>query len=275
MKLKIALLAGLAAIAFSGNVAARSKPLINPAPIAVPPGMSNETIDNEIVRGLRGRGWSIDSDSQGIIESTLHLREHVARIKVGYDAKAVTIRYVDSTNLDYARDAAGAEQIHDAYNGWIDYLVEDFTRNLAHPNSEKVIGTTVADLATVDTNLEGLPGDTVPGLAIAWDCGDCGQNALIVPLIKQDYANAAAARSLKVSTEKYVTARIVDFRQRPPGVRVMFGVMSGKDRLRLEIKHGDQVITVGDTAATAIHGQNSLCENVAKEALEKMVALKK
>ncbi len=131
MKLKIALLAGLAAIAFSGNVAARHAPLTNPPPIAIPVKLSDKATVKEIKRALLQRGWEIDSESPGVINSTLHLRDHVAKIKVGYGDGQVKLAYVDSTNLDYKKNSNGTEEIHPNYLGWMQFLASDIKANFS------------------------------------------------------------------------------------------------------------------------------------------------
>jgi len=106
---------------------------------------------------------------------------------------------------------------------------------------------------------------TVPSLDIRWNCGDCAHNDKIIPLIQERYASEAQAAGYTISADDTVATEIVDFRQRPPGVRVMFGVMSGKDRLRLKAVRDGQEYFVGDTSANAIQGQNALCAEAGKQ----------
>lgn len=113
---------------------------------------------------------------------------------------------------------------------------------------------------------------TVPRLNITWDCGDCEHNDKVVPLIEQAYAAEAEKNSLTVSETDVAEAAIVDIRQRPPGVRVMFGVMAGKDRLGLRIRYLGQEYTVSDTSANAIMGLNHLSESVGKRAYAELSA---
>lgn len=130
MKLKIALLAGLAALAFSGTVTARHAELVNPPAIAVPAKLNDKVVVKEIKRALLQRGWEIDSESPGAIDSTLHLRDHVARIKITYGGEQVKLAYVDSTNLDYRKNRDGSEEIHPNYLGWMQFLASDIKANL-------------------------------------------------------------------------------------------------------------------------------------------------
>lgn len=106
---------------------------------------------------------------------------------------------------------------------------------------------------------------TVPALEIVWNCGKCEQNPKIVPLIQERYAMEANEAGYTVSSDARIAAEIVDFRQRNPGMRIMFGVMSGKDRLQLKLIHNGVEHTVGDSSANIIQGQNALCADVARQ----------
>lgn len=123
------MLALLALVAFAGDAEARRAPLVDPEPVAIPAGLTAEQVAADIKRALVGRGWEVVSEQPGQIESTLHLREHVATISVDYDDKQVRFAYVDSSNLDY-RVKRGEPQIHSNYLGWIGYLVDDLATNL-------------------------------------------------------------------------------------------------------------------------------------------------
>lgn len=110
------------------------------------------------------------------------------------------------------------------------------------------------------------PSKTVPKLAIAWDCGECVHNDKVIPLIEAAYAAEAAKNGAAVSETETAEAAITDIRQRPPGVRVMFGIMSGKDRLGLRIRHAGKEYAVSETSANAVMGLNHLSESVGKKA---------
>lgn len=123
------MLALLALFAFAGAAEARRAPLVDPDPVAIPSGLTSEQVTADIKRALVGRGWTVASEAPGRIESTLHLREHVARITVSFDDQQVRFAYVDSENLDY-RLKRGEPYIHSNYLGWINYLVDDLATNL-------------------------------------------------------------------------------------------------------------------------------------------------
>jgi hypothetical protein len=115
------------------------------------------------------------------------------------------------------------------------------------------------------------PANSVPRLNIVWDCGNCKQNDKVIPLLQQAYRDAAADKGLTISAET-AEVRIVDFRQRNPGLRAMLGIMSGKDRLGLKIRFRREVLEVKDFSANAVMGMNHVCETVAKKALKEIRA---
>lgn len=112
----------------SGVAHARKAELANPDPVAIPSGLSQEQVIKDIKRALVGRGWSITTEQPGEIQSTLNLRDHVARIRVDYDATQVRLSYMDSANLDYV-EKRGKRYIHSNYLGWIGFLIQDLNTN--------------------------------------------------------------------------------------------------------------------------------------------------
>lgn len=110
----------------------------------------------------------------------------------------------------------------------------------------------------------------VPKLNIRWDCGECERNDKVPPLIEQAYAEEAAENQARVSDSDVAEVAIVDIRQRPPGVRVMFGVMAGRDRLGLRVKYRDRVFEVSDTSANIVMGLNHLSASVGKSVFEEL-----
>ena len=78
---------------------------------------------NQIMRAGAGLGWDMEPVSPGLIRATLHLRTHVAVTEIAYTADSFSIRYVDSTNLQY-----DGTSIHKNYNGWIQNLERAITQ---------------------------------------------------------------------------------------------------------------------------------------------------
>lgn len=118
-------------------------------------------------------------------------------------------------------------------------------------------------------------GQTVPALSVRWACGDCEINEKAALLLVKSYMDEATANGYTVSDKEVAEVEITDYRQRPPGVRVMFGVMAGKDRLGATINYRGKVATASDYSANAWYGMNSLCEAVAKQSYARIVEIQK
>jgi len=88
---------------------------------------SEENIKKAIVRAGGTLGWQIKDASPGHLTGTLILREHVAVIDIAYDKNKYSIKYKDSTNLNY-----DGESIHSNYNGWIQRLNQNIQVQLSH-----------------------------------------------------------------------------------------------------------------------------------------------
>jgi hypothetical protein len=130
MRLSAVVLSVFALLAFSGTVqAGRTAPLVDPAPVSVPAGTTEESLVKDIKRALLGRGWTITAERPGEIDSTLFIRDHEAKIRITYDLQSVRFAYVDSKNLNYKTTRKGAV-IHGNYLGWMLNLTRDLGTNL-------------------------------------------------------------------------------------------------------------------------------------------------
>jgi hypothetical protein len=88
------------------------------APVATTkPKPSMDEVRQAIVRAGSGLGWQIKPEKPGHLVGTLALRTHVAVVDINHTQTDYSIKYRDSTNLDY-KDG----QIHRNYNGWIQNL---------------------------------------------------------------------------------------------------------------------------------------------------------
>lgn len=119
----------LSLLLVAGAASAGKAELVNPGLVAVPAGLSEQQVVKDVKRALLGRGWVVALEQPGHIESTLNLRDHVARIDIKYDTHQIAIAYLDSDNLDY-HEKNGKTWIHSNYLSWIDYLVQDMTTNM-------------------------------------------------------------------------------------------------------------------------------------------------
>jgi len=88
------------------------------APVAASkPNPSLDDVDKAIQRAGATLGWQMKQTKPGHMLGTLNLRKHVAVVDVNYSAKSYSIKYKDSTELDY-----DGQNIHPNYNGWIQNL---------------------------------------------------------------------------------------------------------------------------------------------------------
>lgn len=104
--------------------------LVDPAPIAVPAALDDAKIAQAIKASLIARTWTVMAVKPGHIDATLYIRKHTATIAIDWTVGgSVAIKYVSSENLDF-KEKRGKRYIHENYLSWIDYLVQDITRNL-------------------------------------------------------------------------------------------------------------------------------------------------
>ena len=99
---------------------AMSQPVMNvtQAPVNTnKPKPSMEDVRQAIIRAGAGLGWQMKAEKPGQIAGTLLLRTHTAVVDIDYSQTNYSIKYRDSTNLDYADG-----KIHKNYNGWIQNL---------------------------------------------------------------------------------------------------------------------------------------------------------
>ena len=88
-------------------------------------------VENAILQALAGRRWIAEKREPSVIIGTLNIRTHQAIIEIDYTDAGYTIRYVDSTNLDYRVNRWGDDVlINRHYNWWIENLVHDINAAL-------------------------------------------------------------------------------------------------------------------------------------------------
>ena len=112
-----------------------AKPLVDPAPIPVPAGLSENAVTKSIRVGVATRGGVVSRQEPGYMEATLNIRAHVARVGIKYDTQAIQINYLDSTNLDY-EVKKDVRYIHANYLKWVANIVNDINVQLALAASE-------------------------------------------------------------------------------------------------------------------------------------------
>jgi hypothetical protein len=102
--------AGLAACA-------RTAPVYNVSNAGFVGGGSMAQRNQQIKRAGAGLGWIMEDMGPNLIRATLNLRSHQALVDIRYDQGGFSMRYANSTNLNY-----DGTTIHRNYNGWVQRL---------------------------------------------------------------------------------------------------------------------------------------------------------
>jgi hypothetical protein len=100
-------------------------------PTAIVAASSPEATEQAILDTLPKRNWTPEAVEPGTIIATLAVRTHLLRVRIEYNAVSVTVRYVDSDNLDEDRDHEGHVYAHKKVNGWMAALATDLSHALA------------------------------------------------------------------------------------------------------------------------------------------------
>jgi hypothetical protein len=113
------LFAAAAVSALLVTLGCRSAPLYNvaSAPVSAPKPVTMQDVERAITRAGAGLGWQLVPREPGKMEGVLALRTHRAVVDITYDTKTYSIKYKDSSNLDY-----DGTNIHSNYNGWVQNL---------------------------------------------------------------------------------------------------------------------------------------------------------
>lgn len=89
------------------------------ASLNAPKSATMAQVESAIKRAGASLGWSMKEIKPGHLEARLPVRRHVAVADIFYTNKDFSIKYKNSTNLNYdAKD----NTIHSNYNGWIQNL---------------------------------------------------------------------------------------------------------------------------------------------------------
>lgn len=87
---------------------------------------ANDDVRKAILEAGARLGWQMKDLDKGHMLGTLFLRSHMAQVDIHYTKQNYTIKYKNSSNLDY-----DGENIHSNYNGWIQNLDNAIRANLA------------------------------------------------------------------------------------------------------------------------------------------------
>lgn len=101
-------------------IGCRANPIYNvenAAIVANKKTLSKNDVRKAIIRAGSSLGWTVNKTKSGPLIATLNIRQHMAQVEISYDTKSYSIRYKDSTNLNY-----DGINIHKKYRLWIQNL---------------------------------------------------------------------------------------------------------------------------------------------------------
>jgi hypothetical protein len=105
--------------------AARTAALLNyedlPVESATGKPLDVEQIRKAIITGAATRQWAASVKPGNVVQLTYNRGKYTGVVAVKYSTKTYSIKYVDSTNLNYGMEG-GKAVIHPTYNGWINNL---------------------------------------------------------------------------------------------------------------------------------------------------------
>ncbi|WP_428088022.1 hypothetical protein [Candidatus Thioglobus sp.] len=105
------------AISLALLVGCGTAPVRNVDSAAISGAHSITSVEKAINRAGASLGWNVNKKSDGHMVGKLALRRHLAVVDITYNQSSYSIKYVDSSNLNYADG-----KIHTNYNGWIQNL---------------------------------------------------------------------------------------------------------------------------------------------------------
>ena len=104
-------------------------PLVDPAPVPIPSGLTEKEVHSTLRRTLIQREWHIDQDRPKEFVATLHVRVHSLTMRFVEDKGSVAMNYVASENLDYEVKKNGTRIIHRKYPEWCANLAGAISRD--------------------------------------------------------------------------------------------------------------------------------------------------
>jgi hypothetical protein len=110
-------------------MASRIAPLVDPPPVPLPAGISQDAVVHAIGQALSVHGWRMVKSVPGEIDAVYDPREFSVTIAVHYDAREIQVNYVTSEKLLY-KVKHGRPYIHASYARWIRNLITDLHNEL-------------------------------------------------------------------------------------------------------------------------------------------------
>jgi hypothetical protein len=83
-----------------------------------------ETVRTALAIAGAVHGWVIAQEAPGKLTLKYNkMGKHEIVVDAAYDATGFEIKYVNSTNMNFRKDPAGATMIHPNYNSWVNELI--------------------------------------------------------------------------------------------------------------------------------------------------------
>ncbi|MDR3346736.1 MAG: hypothetical protein LBS73_06140 [Campylobacteraceae bacterium] len=76
--------------------------------------LTSAQVEKAILSAGTQRGWRMQKVKDGLITATYYARQHMAQIEVKYSSSSYSIKYKNSSDLNY-----DGVNIHRNYNSWI------------------------------------------------------------------------------------------------------------------------------------------------------------
>lgn len=95
----------------------KHRPLVNPE-VEILNTVTLDQVKATTARVLKVIGWKIEEEKPGVTVASITKETLYAKINVEYTVKNITVRYVDSKNLNYKNVSGNGETIHSRYLNW-------------------------------------------------------------------------------------------------------------------------------------------------------------
>ncbi len=105
-------------------------PLVDPPPVDAPAALTQKEVTGVLRKTLIARGWLLTKDAAGEIEAKLDVRTHSIKVRYLVAKQQISIKYLDSVNMDYRLDRQGNPEIHRKYPGWIHNVIIALNRDM-------------------------------------------------------------------------------------------------------------------------------------------------
>ncbi len=103
---------------------AREAPMVETGRVVLTAASGQDAVRSAIIAGSASHGWVVAKDEPGKLTLKYNKQgKHEVVIEAVFDDKGYELKYVDSKNMNYAKNDQGTV-IHPNYNRWIANLVK-------------------------------------------------------------------------------------------------------------------------------------------------------